>query len=165
MQGAWWFGSRLLELGLDQANQWCQWCHENRGESSSDDPLHGIWTCPRWRLEDTAPAIKASQALVAEATEGADLHPIFWFRGLVPKGWTKTLLAGWEPSFETMSGGCLEEATSTEPHVMHEGDIMATDGSGGRYPTNTTLRRVGWGALHSQKRRPAHWMGQGWHSW
>ena len=82
---------------------------------------------------------------MAEAAEGADPHPIFWFRGLVPKGWTKTLLSGWEPSFGTLSGGSLGEATITDEHLMLEGDIMATDGSGGMYPTNTTLRRVGWG--------------------
>ena len=64
----------------------------------------------------------------------------------MPKGWTRTLLEGWGPTFETLSGGCLDEATSTDPLWMGEGDIMATDGSGGSYPTtNTTLRRVGWG--------------------
>ena len=82
---------------------------------------------------------------MAQAIEGADQHPVFWFRGLVPKRWTKNLLEGWGPTFEAQAGGCLEEANGMEPHVMEEGDIMATDGSGGCYPTNTTLRRVGWG--------------------
>jgi ribonuclease HI len=90
-------------------------------------------------------SIQTSQVLVDEATEGAAEFPIFWLRGLVPRGWTKTILAGREPNFHTTSGGCLEDSTLTEPHLMGPGQIMATDGSGGMYPTNTTLRRVGWG--------------------
>jgi ribonuclease HI len=95
---------------------------------------------------------------VAQAVEGADQHPIFWFRGLVPKGWTKRILEGRDPTFETQAGGCLEEANSAEPHVMDEGDIMATDGSGGCYPTNTTLRRVGWGlSVAKSEGEPIGW--------
>ena len=77
MQGAWWFGSRLLQAGLDQANQWCQWCHDNKGESVADNPLHGIWTCPRWGVSEAGPATKASQGLVAQASEGPTFTPYF----------------------------------------------------------------------------------------
>jgi ribonuclease HI len=158
MQGAWWFGSRLLDLGLDQANQWCQWCHDNKGLQEADTPAHGIWTCPRWRGCEAGPATKDSQDIVEQAEEGAQHNPIFWFRGLVPKGWAKEILEGWEPTFETQAGGCLEEVSSSEPYAMKEGDIMATDGSGGCYPTNTTLRRVGWGlSLARREGEPIGW--------
>jgi hypothetical protein len=162
MQGAWWFGSRLLDLGLDQANQWCQWCHDNKGLQEADTPAHGIWTCPRWRGCEAGPATKDSQDIVEQAEEGAQHNPIFWFRGLVPKGWAKEILEGWEPTFETQAGGCLEEVSSSEPYAMKEGDIMATDGSGGCYPTNTILRRVGWGLslAKTKKRRRTHRVGQ-----
>ena len=95
---------------------------------------------------------------MAEATEGAAGFPIFWLRGLVPSGWTKTILAGWEPSFHTVSGGCLGSSTLTDPHPMGKGQVMATDGSGGMYPTNTTLRRVGWGlSIAEQEGQPIGW--------
>ena len=81
MQGAWWFGSRLLELGLDEANQWCKWCQDNRGQSNADTPLHGIWTCPWWGIGEVGPAIKASQDLAVQATEGAAQNLVFRFRG------------------------------------------------------------------------------------
>ena len=52
----------------------------------------------------------------------------------------------------------MGEATIMDPHVMLEGDIMATDGSGGMYPTNTTLRRVGWGlSIAKSEGQPIGW--------
>jgi ribonuclease HI len=41
---------------------------------------------------------------------------------------------------------------------MGHGQIMATDGSGGMYPTNTTLRRVGWGlSIAEHEGQPIGW--------
>ena len=162
MQGAWWFGSRLLEVGLDQANRWCPWCLDNRKEQVPDDPLHGIWECPCWEQEEVAQAIRSSQGLLAEASAGAASFPIFWFRGLVPSEWTKSILSGWEPPFHTISGGCLEDSTQSNPHPMGPHQIMATDGSGGQYPTNPTLRRVGWGlSIGGQEGQPIGWAREG----
>ena len=146
-QGAVWFGQRLADCALcrpESSYAKCAWCSIHRGLDELDTPLHSLWTCPRHEL-DGREAVAKTQHLAPRATAEAASNPAYWFRGLLPDVAVRSVLDGWAPQsfIELVEPDELDD----EIYVLPPGAIAATDGSGGQFPTDSLLRRVGFGIV------------------
>jgi len=103
----------------------------------ADTDHHRTWVCP-WTKRLEIKEVAESNYLIREATsEDAARHPSFWLRGLAGAG----LFEVERPSEDEQAS----RATGSWRRGPEEEAVFATDGSGGRWPTDPVLARVGWG--------------------
>ena len=145
----------------------CAWCRDKRNLQVSETPHHALWACPHHE-EDTRPQVRDTQHHREKAEVGAEKCPAFWLRGILPQAAVDAAFGGdgaWDPyPFLTMkvdprkekepgSRAAPEDPLCTAPEEqlpplkLAPGAIAATDGSGGRFPTDRLRRRIGFGAV------------------
>ena len=117
-------GSRVCEHDPD-AQVACALCG-----SPDDSMFHRVYDCP---FIPASFELDRAERIIEEAREKARTCPIFWFRGLPPRGWYPELPAADDPFDEDF--GSL--------HIL--GGHVFTDGSGGAETKDPRLRRCGCG--------------------
>ena len=117
-------GSRVCEHDPD-AQVACVLCG-----SPDDSMFHRVYDCP---CIPTSSELDKTYRIVDEARTKAHSCPIFWFRGLPPRGWYLELPVADDPLVEDF--GPL--------HIM--GGHVFTDGSGRAETKDPRLRRCGYG--------------------
>ena len=133
-----WTNARCHEAGYNIATT-CQLCG-----AAEDSEAHRLWHCPavcNSKLRD----IVASNHLCVEARATAPddprpAHqrvPCLWLRGIIPSPWLETKVP---ENIKTASMGIFEQ----DDWNLHQKTVYL-DESAGRYSSNPSLRRCGWG--------------------
>ena len=138
-------GGTWTQVRRHDANLCGDNCCSRCGSQVAEDSLHRFWLC-----DDNSPddkAISDSAHLLPEAVAEQSAFPCFWFRGIIPAGWTSVT-----PPVNYEKWVVGNTSGTTEGAWMGHGSkdrplFLFGDASGGADTSDPRLRRVGLGVL------------------
>ena len=139
-----WPRERLFLAGLVESDL-CQRCGNGTDEDVVEDLLHRYWDCPANEHIDH-PDVQDTQYMM-HGTDGAlktgEEWPLFWCRGLCPRG-IYPLPPAHEESF-TLLEKTFRKRYDCFGHLLRS--YIFTDGSGGSTGSDRRRRRCGWSVV------------------
>ena len=152
LQGASWFEDRRAEAGYRDDNR-CIECGMEVG-----DVWHVVWGCSAARRSPHAPPAEIFHSAAAEKGN----NDCFWLRGVVPRAWHMDIIAADVPPMlrSVRVGGFFDDFPGQIYKVpVGMTFVVGTDGSGGKYGSTKSLRRIGWGfVIFTEGLVPVAWM-------
>jgi hypothetical protein len=115
--------------------------HASVAETQLRQPATSSGNVAKKNKDIDSAIIRDTQHLRHQAKDEIDQWPCFWLRALLPTQWVKNLLDKEPNTTKYIVTGIAEQPDAFRDKVFY----IATDGSGGRYPATSQLRKVGWG--------------------